>query len=77
VNLLLRAEAAAQAGLDEYGWASLDRVLSKLTSPGPRNKMYASQALSTSRKLESAPGAQGVIRGLRRAAAPARPADVP
>ena len=70
VILLLRTEAAALAGLDEYGWASLDRLLGKLQGSVPRAKVYALRALNISRQLESMAGARGIVRGLKLIAGP-------
>jgi hypothetical protein len=63
-NLLLRAEASAGAGLDDFGWASLDRVLTRLKSRPPRSRAYAIRALNSSRRLDNIAGAQRIIRGL-------------
>jgi tetratricopeptide (TPR) repeat protein len=63
-NLLLRAEASAGAGLDDFGWASLDRVLTRLKSRPPGSRAYAIRALNSSRRLDNIAGAQRIIRGL-------------
>ena len=70
-DLILRAAAAGRAGMDDYGWASLERLLSKLPHSA-RARMLARRALETSRWLRNTEGAQETLRKLKSAAGESR-----
>ena len=70
-DLILRAAAAGRAGMDDYAWASLERLLSKLPH-SRRARMLARRALETSRRLGNTEGSQETLRKLKSAAGESR-----
>lgn len=62
-DLLLRAAAAAQAGLDDHGWASLERLRTRLGS-SRNSPSLARRAINLSADLKPAKGSRGTIEGI-------------
>jgi hypothetical protein len=72
VDLIIRADAAGRAGMDEYGWVSLDRLLPKLPHSG-RPRWLARRALETTKRLRNIEGAKDTLRRIQNAADGPRP----
>ncbi len=70
-DLLLRTDAAAQSGLNDHAWASLDRLRMRMGA-GNQSPAIAQRALKLAAQLEPFDGAQTTLRGLRTHASPRR-----
>ena len=64
VNLLFRTRAAAAAGLDDRGWATLDRIRTRLNTTSASSRRIARRALGAAGALDSIEGAKETKEGL-------------
>ncbi len=71
-DLIIRADAAGRAGMDDYGWASLERLFWKLPHSG-RPRWLARRALEASQRLRNIEGAKETLRKIENAAKGPRP----
>jgi hypothetical protein len=71
-DLIIRADAAGRAGMDDYGWASLERLFWKLPHSG-RPRWLARRALEASQRLRNIEGAKETLRKIKNAAKGPRP----